>query len=131
MDLDLPDAAPVYAMESWASMLVTQPPVRKLNLHVDYMENGFGGGMKVEATEGPTLGDMAKAVAEFYRASEGQLPDIYRFDVEMSIYQPLDVERSQDGSVVYFAEGMRRIARRDEEVGFQRAWRTKLRFNLG
>jgi hypothetical protein len=119
------NSVPVYAVESWASMLVTQPPIRKLNLHCDYMENGAGG-IKVEATDGKgiTLGDMAKAVAEFNRLWGQQLP-------ELSIYQPLDVERSNDGTLVYFADGMRRSAESYEEIGFQRAWKTKFRCNLG
>ena len=122
---DSSNSVPGYALDSWASMLVTQPPIRRLNLHCDYVENGAGG-IRVEATdgEGITLGEMAKAVAEFNRLWGQQIP-------EMSIYQPLDGERSQDGSLVDSANGLQWRGESEEEVGFQRAWKTKLRCDLG
>ena len=113
-------------------MLATQPPLEVLNLRCDSM-GGFFGGIKVTSANGMgiKLRDIVETAAEFYR-TRGQDPKHgFLFDAEMTIYQPLHVERPKNAPLVYYAEGRRRRADEDESVGFQRAWKTKLRCNLG
>ena len=124
----------IYRHDNWASMLATQPQIETLNLRCDSM-GGRIGGIKVVAANGHgvTLRDLAEATADFYRPFPRLGTQGFCFDPEMSIYQPLRVDRpdNSDGTFFYSVRGRLRRAEKDEGIGFQRAWKTKLRCNLG
>lgn len=127
-----PHVATTYQMGNWSSMLATQPPVETLSLRCDSM-GGMLGAVKVQAADGRgvTLRDIAEAAAEFYRMCGQKHSDGFRFDMEMSVYQPIEIERQKDGAFRYSADGRARWVDSDEAVGFQRAWKTNLKCNLG
>lgn len=120
-------SGPSYVMGAWASMLATQPAVRSLRLRCDAM-GPLTGGIKVDAAnrEGVTLGELAGAAAEFYRRHEHRRQHGFGLDAEMSIYQPIEGKISRTNSFFPNAGGTC-----DDADGFQRAWKTKLRCNLG
>jgi hypothetical protein len=115
-----------YMMKNWADMLATQPPLQSLSLRCDHMGQALGR-IKVEASngEGITLCDIAEAAAEFYRQKGKHHWD--NIVVDMSIYQRLDV--TSTGNIVQFydEDGVFRHGR----VAVHRAWKTKLRCQLG
>ena len=129
-----PSSSPSYTLGNWATMLATQPPVQTLNLRCDSM-GGYLGGMKVIAADGVgvTLGDVAKRAAEFYRTCEQQTRKDCSFDPEMTIYQPVDAERPKNtkSALKDYTESQLRKVDKDQLPSFQRAWKTKLRCNLG
>jgi len=125
-----PDSVKTCTLESWANMLLTQPPVDTLSVR-DTQSKGEFSGIRITASArgGITLGDLLRAGAEYY-GRHGQSGG-FRMNAEMEIYQPLESLKSRKRKMALSAYTPRMAFLEDETVGALRAWEVRLKCNLG
>lgn len=119
--------------EKWSAMLLTQPPLKSVSIRALKTEARMKA-RKLEATDGVgvRLGELAEAVAEMYRTADR--PEEVGYDVETEVFQSLEIHSptaTASAPVSYVTEGMRHTVEKGEDVGFLRAWKTRVKCDLG
>jgi len=119
--------------ERWAEMLLTQPPIKSVSIR-DTQRGDDRGAVRVTAAdgEGIRLGDLLKAAAGFY--SHCGRPAGFKFDAEMEVYHRVDIDMSKYRDrtpITYVSRGRSVPALEVEDFEFLRAWKVKLKCNLG